>query len=112
MSVLTLLNNVKESNIYKLTYDNKPVGLRIKYFNTITAKFDYYDFELDTIGSSQELRDYINSIQKDLLCIPLKEMNGLLISEEEIKNNIVISEFKDTNQAKDIIQKIKLIREV
>lgn len=111
MSILSLLNNIQECNIFKLIYNNKPIGLRAKIFDLDSKTFNYYDFELATVGVDSSIKDYINKVQKDLMSIELIEYNGLLISQDELNNNIVIQEFKDSNQAIEIINRIRKIKE-
>ena len=51
MTLTEKLNYVKQSELYKLAYNGKVLGLRVKIFNSETEKFNYYDFELDLIKS-------------------------------------------------------------
>lgn len=111
MSILSLLNNVQESNLYKLIYKNKPIGLRAKIFDLSTNSFIYYDFELATVGVDSSVKDYINRVHKDLIPIELIEHGDLLVSKEELSNNIVIKEFKDSAQAIEIVNKIRKLKE-
>jgi hypothetical protein len=111
MSILSLLGSIQESNLYKLMYKNKPIGLRAKIFDLATNTFSYYDFELEIVGVDNDIKSYINSIHKDLSCIELIDKGNLLISQEELSNNIVIQEFKDSAQAIEIINKIRKLKE-
>lgn len=107
MTLAEKLNLIKQSELYKLSYNGKVLGLRVKIFNSETEKFNYYDFELDLI-KSKELVDLVKGLH-GMKSIALKKQNDLLLSGAEINNNVVIQEFKDTGVAEDVLFKLKLI---
>lgn len=107
MTLAEKLNLIKQSELYKLSYNGKVLGLRVKIFNSETEKFNYYDFELDLI-KSKELVDFVKGLH-GMKSIALKKQNDLLLSGAEINNNVVIQEFKDSGVAEDVLFKLKLI---
>lgn len=107
MTLAEKLNMIKQSELYKLSYNGKVLGLRVKIFNSETEKFNYYDFELDLI-KSKELVDFVKGLH-GMKSIALKKQNDLLLSGAEINNNVVIQEFKDSGVAEDVLFKLKLI---
>lgn len=107
MTLVEKLNLVKQSELYKLAYNSKVLGLRVKIFNSETEKFNYYDFELDLI-KSKELVDFVKGLH-GMKSIALKKQNDLLLSGAEINNHVVIQEFKDSGVAEDVLFKLKLI---
>lgn len=107
MTLVEKLNLIKQSELYKLSYNGKVLGLRVKIFNSETEKFNYYDFELDLI-KSKELVDFVKGLH-GMKSIALKKQNDLLLSGAEINNNVVIQEFKDSGVAEDVLSKLKLI---
>lgn len=107
MTLTEKLNLIKQSELYKLSYNGKVLGLRVKIFNSETEKFNYYDFELDLI-KSKELVDFVKGLH-GMKSIALKKQNDLLLSGAEINNNVVIQEFKDSGVAEDVLFKLKLI---
>lgn len=107
MTLVEKLNLIKQSELYKLAYNGKVLGLRVKIFNSETEKFNYYDFELDLI-KSKELVDFVKGLH-GMKSIALKKQNDLLLSGAEINNNVVIQEFKDSGVAEDVLFKLKLI---
>lgn len=107
MTLAEKLNLIKQSELYKLAYNGKVLGLRVKIFNSETEKFNYYDFELDLI-KSKELVDFVKGLH-GMKSIALKKQNDLLLSGAEINNNVVIQEFKDSGVAEDVLFKLKLI---
>lgn len=109
MTLAEKLNLIKQSELYKLSYNGKVLGLRVKIFNSETEKFNYYDFELDLI-KSKELVDFVKGLH-GMKSIALKKQNDLLLSGAELNNNIVIQEFKDSGVAEDVLFKLKLIYE-
>lgn len=109
MTLAEKLNLIKQSELYKLAYNGKVLGLRVKIFNSETEKFNYYDFELDLI-KSKDLIEFVKSLH-GMKSIALKMQNDLLLSGAEINNNVVIQEFKDTGVAEDVLSKLRLIYE-
>lgn len=107
MTLAEKLNLIKQSELYKLSYNGKVLGLRVKIFNSETEKFNYYDFELDLI-KSKDLVDFVKGLH-GMKSIALKKQNDLLLSGAEINNNVVIQEFKDPGVAEDVLFKLKLI---
>lgn len=107
MTLAEKLNLIKQSELYKLSYNGKVLGLRVRIFNSETEKFNYYDFELDLI-KSKELVDFVKGLH-GMKSIALKKQNDLLLSGAEINNNVVIQEFKDSGVAEDVLFKLKLI---
>lgn len=107
MTLAEKLNLIKQSELYKLSYNGKVLGLRVKIFNSETEKFNYYDFELDLI-KSKELVDFVKRLH-GMKSIALKKQNDLLLSGAELNNNVVIQEFKDPGVAEDVLFKLKLI---
>lgn len=107
MTLVEKLSLIKQSELYKLSYNGKVLGLRVKIFNSETEKFNYYDFELDLI-KSKELVDFVKGLH-GMKSIALKKQNDLLLSGAELNNNVVIQEFKDPGVAEDVLFKLKLI---
>lgn len=111
MSALKILDNVKSCAIYKLRYNNKIVGLRVKHYDIIGNKFDYYDFELGTVGSNKDMKDFINSIHSSLESIDLIDYNNVLASKKEIAGLVSVQEFKDTNSALKVLSSVRCLYE-
>lgn len=97
----------KESEIYKLVFENSVLGLRVKCFNVNTDKFEYYDFSLDII-KNKEIIDFLNGI-KGMKSIALIRKDGLLLSGAELNNNLVIQEFEDTGVAEQVLNKVRIV---
>lgn len=110
MTLREKLDKIKESEIFKLVYNGKVLGLRVKSFNVVTDKFDYYDFELSII-TNQNVINFIRSI-KDMKSVELiRTGNGLLISESEQKQGVVVGEFEDESDAIRVLQQFIRIYE-
>ena len=107
MTLKEILNNVKQSEIYKLTADGKILGLRVKYFNVNTYMFEYYDFELDVV-KNRDLVAFVKGIV-NMKSIQLHQHGNLLMSEAEIHNNLVIQELEDTAAIEKVLSEIKMI---
>ena len=107
MTIREILDKTKESEIFKLTYNNQILGLRVKRFNVNTCKFEYYDFELDVV-KNRDIIAFVKGIV-NMKSIPLHQHNNLLMSEAEIHNNLVIQEFEDTAAAEKVLSEIEMI---
>lgn len=103
MTLRETLDNLKKSEIYKLVFEGHILGLRVKTYNIDKGCFNYYDFETSII-SNQGVKDFINSINKQMKSIELQRYNGLLMSKDEVENGITIMEFEDEAQASLILQ--------
>lgn len=111
MSILVKLNNLESSTIYKLQFNGKIVGLRVKYFNLELNQFLYYDFELSYI-KRQDLQDYLNKHSKDFEVLEMKQYNGVVCTENEIDGTIKVQEFKDEQSAGAILDSVIKVMEV
>lgn len=109
MTLRQKLDNILTAEIYKLTFNTKVVGLRVKLFNLSTGEFEYYDFTLQTVSGNQHMRDFVNSIQKGLSCIELQECNGVFASQEEISGVIIVREFKDEVNAVSVLSQVEKV---
>lgn len=107
MTIRETLIKVKESEIFKLTFNGQILGLRVKRFNVNTSKFEYYDFELDVIKDIKII-NFVKGIV-NMKSIPLRQHHNLLMSEAEIHNNLIIQEFEDTAAAEKVLSEIELI---
>jgi hypothetical protein len=103
MQLRDKLNNIKESEIYKLVYEGEVIGLRVKSFDVNYDRFNYYDFELSLI-KDQHVINFINSI-KDMGTIELKQTGtGLLMSDMEIKQKVIVGEFESEADAVAVLR--------
>lgn len=107
MTLTEKLECIKQSELYKLSFEGKVLGLRVKIYNSEIEKFNYYDFELELI-KSKELVDFVKGLQC-MKSITLKRQNGMLLSGAELNNNIVIQEFEDSGVAESVLYKLKMI---
>ena len=111
MTLREKLENINKSEIIKLMYDGKVLGLRVKVFNVNTDVFEYYDFTLNTISGNQSVKNFINSLQNNMNSVDLIEHNGILASNEEINGSIIVKEFKTEHDAIRVLSQVKTILE-
>lgn len=102
MSILNELNNLESSTIYKLKYNGKILGFRVKYYSIESKSFNYYDFELQYV-KRQDLRDYLNKSYKDFQSLELINNNGVACTQDEIDGKVSVFEFKDEKSAESIL---------
>lgn len=99
MTLRQKLDNVESSEIFKLVFEGKILGLRIKFFNVNTEVFEYYDFNTSII-SHQDVKNFLNKIASNMKSLELiRTGNGLLMTDDEINNHTVIGEFENESNA-------------
>ena len=110
MSLSQVISDLKKSEIYSLVFDGKPLGFRVKLYDVDIRQFKYYDFNIETIGENAELKDYINSNYKNFKKLSLtKQPDGNYLTQDEIDGSAIVENFKDTNQAYELISKVMKI---
>ena len=101
---------LEKSEIYILSKDKAVLGFRLKLFDLDTDKFMYYDFDIDLVTRPKD-KEFINSLAKRLerMELHLDGTTGLLVTDYEVKNNIIIQSFEDEsalNRALDIMERV------
>ena len=112
MSLSSVIASLKQSKIYSAKFNGEIVGFRVKIFDVDTRQFNYYDFDKSTVAGSEDLKNYINNNYKSFDTVTLILHNGSYCSQEEINGQIVANNFKDTNQAIEIIGKVIKINQL
>lgn len=110
MSILDKLGKLEESTIYKLQYNGKIVGFRVKYYRIEIDSFEYYDFEISYVKSTS-LRDYLNKHSKEFETLSLVEHNGLACTKDEIDGAISVKEFKDESNSEKVLNAVISVME-
>lgn len=109
MSLTEVKNNFKKSGFTALYKDNKLMAFRAKLFDEPTRTFNYYDFTLDMLNA--ENKEYIKSVMNTLPKAKLVSNGaGLLVTKEEMENNVIVQEIKDNTQVDNIVKRIQDIR--
>ena len=62
MLLFEKLGYIKQSELYKLTYNGSVLGLRVKLYDSESEKFGYCDFSLDLI-KNKDLLDYFKGLK-------------------------------------------------
>lgn len=111
MTLAEKLGMLKESELFKLVFEGRVLGLRVKIYNVNSDKFEYYDFEAELLHDKQMIR-FVNSVQKTLGTIALRrDGNGSLVSDEELKGGIKIAEFENEADAVRVLSQLQKIYE-
>lgn len=110
MTLREKLDKLKLSEIYKLKYDGKVVGLRVKVYNVSSDNYDYYDFSLSII-ENESIKKFINSIESGLNSINLVQSGDLLITKEELNGSISVMEFKSEREAVSVLNAVVYVYE-
>lgn len=109
MSLVRKIEHIKESEIFKLVFDGKVLGLRTKMASLSDDSFSYHDFTLEMV-EDKALQDFVKHIQKDMRSIKLyRDGAGLLVSEDEVKNKLTVQEF-ETPEA--VYKELSIMREI
>lgn len=93
MTLSEKIQHIRQSEISKLVFDGKVLGLRIKIFNAETESFEYGDFELETITDNR-LIGFVKGI-RGMNSIELHRKDGLLVSDIEETNGVVVDNITD-----------------
>lgn len=112
MTLREKLDNIKQAEIFKLIFEGKVVGLRVKSYNVNFDTFEYYDFTLKTISGNQAVKDFVNGLQSRMSCVELIEHGDIFASREEIDGSITVKEFKTEREALHVLGQVKQILEV
>ncbi len=107
MRITEILDSVKKSEVFALTYEGKVLGLRVKYFDVNTLDFCFYDFRLRLVSGDTVLRDFIESHQKEFTKVALIEKDGILASQAELDGRITANEFESENDAIATLRRVK-----
>lgn len=111
MSILAHLSKLEESTVYKLQFNGRVVGFRVKYYSLESKDFHYYDFEISYV-KRQDLRDYLNQHSREFKFLELISYNGLACTQDEIDGRISVQEFKDEVSAEAVLDSvIKILNE-
>lgn len=110
MTLAEKVAKIKESELYKLVFEGKVLGLRVKFFDSNTDTMLYYDFELDTVRENKGVVHFVNSIKETMASIQLhRNGSGLLVSDDEEKLGIIIQEFENEADAVRILEPLSKI---
>lgn len=110
MTLVERLEQVKASELFKLTFEGKVLGLRAKFFNVNDEKFEYYDFELSVVRK-KDIIQFVKSIKNMRSIQLMRNGSGLLVSEDEVRNNLIIGEFETEADALRVLEPMKAIYE-
>lgn len=112
MTLAEKLTHIRESELFKLDFEGRTLGLRVKFFNANADKFEYYDFELETISKNKEIVTFVKSIKNMRSIVLHRDGKGLLVSDEEVKNNLIIQEFESEADAVRVLEPLRKIYEL
>lgn len=106
MTLRDKLAMITGSELMILINKNKPIGMRAKLYNTNIEKYEYYDFVLSDI-KDESMREYINAHKNLFENVELVSNGaGLLVSLQEVKGDIVVSELKNPEDINGILEKV------
>lgn len=108
MGLKAVVDKLKESCVFRLEYEGRFVGLRVKWYNVGVSCFEYYDFTLRTVQNNHEVRDFVNGNYQSFGVVKLLEHGDLYMSEDEIAGRIVVQEFKDEESAVAVLRPLML----
>lgn len=108
MTLTEKIAKLKESELIKLVFNGKTLGLRVKFFSLEHERFLYYDFSLDTVKDA-EMRNFVKSVKNMRSAELHRDGAGLLVTDDEIKHKIIIQEFESEE---DTARILRLLSEV
>lgn len=93
MGIRALLDKFKQSEIYKLVYNNEVLGLRVKLYNKDCDIFLYYDFDIDYVRSNEAVVNFLLTHQDKFSTIMLRANGADLTSDAELSGEVQVKEF-------------------
>lgn len=114
MKISEKIAKIKQSEIFKVYFNDSLVGFRVKQYDFVNDKFLYYDFVLKMVSSNEEIKSYINKNQRKFRSLKLIPHGGIYATQDEIDGKIVVSELKDEMKAMSVILpviKVYMIKE-
>ena len=109
LTLVEILEMIKESKIYLLKYQGKVLGLRVKIYNKDTTDYDFYDIGLEVVSNNQEVKDFVNKTQKSFGIMDLISYNGGLATEDEISGKVQVRSFPSTEEAVAVLTKLMAV---
>ena len=118
MSIKKYYASVCKSCLYTLTLDGKIVGMRAKVFDKGTNDFSYNDFSTSLI-KDKEVQNFLRENKAKFTALHLvenvstvdngdgtKTVTTVMVTEEEIKSQLQVKEFKTAEEAESILKEI------
>lgn len=109
MSILAEMSRREESSFILLVYKDpvknsiKPMGIRLKLYSLESGTFDFYDFALEHVKNKYH-RNFLNKLSKSLPQTFLIQNGDMLCTQDEIDNNVVVSEVKSEEDVAKAIE--------
>lgn len=103
MKISEKIAKIKQSEIFKVYFNNNLIGFRVKQYDFNNDRFLYYDFVLKMVASNAEIKNYINQNQRKFRRLDLIQYKNIYATQEEIDGKIVVSELKDEASAMNAI---------
>ena len=107
MSLTTLLQNIKNTRVYRLVYDGRVLAVRVAMYNVKLEKMEYFDFTLKHITDATLSNNLAN-----FPALPLLHENGLYFTKEEKEYNTRIQELTDDTEINALLEKAMNIVEL
>ena len=112
MTIREKLNLIKQTQIYRLVYENDLRGFRLSMYNADTESLEYYDFIIEMIND-ENIMKYLQDNLNDLPVLKLINNGDYLETENERNKKIKVKEFLDDNQVNDYTKRaIEILKEV
>lgn len=111
MKIAELVDKSLQQGIYKLILNGRVLGFRVKIYNSGMDSFQYFDFDIDLVKSSNNVYRFLQGNQSKFECLPLKEYNGRYYTSEELRNSISVAEFTNSTDAVKALARIHMLYE-
>lgn len=118
MSIKKFYESICTSELFCLTLNGSIVGMRAKVYNRERLDYDYYDFATSLI-SDNNIKSFLKSNRAKFSSLPLVSsqteksnpdgtitVTTLMMTEDEIKNNRKILEFKTKEEAEKVLNEV------
>lgn len=105
MSILAEFKKLTQAKIGQLIYNNEIIAYRVSLYDIDKRKFTLNDFYLDIV-EDKEILKFIEDNKSQIGKIKLELKNGVLVTQEELNQNVAINEIENKSDAENILRKV------
>lgn len=109
MKLSEIAEKAKGSKIWRLLYNRKVLGFRVKSYNVAKDCYEYYDFDIDIVKNIPEYLQFFKDNNSKLEYYTLKSVNGRLYTESELKGEYEASEITTKEETVNVLRPVILL---
>lgn len=110
MKLREIFDSIRKSEIIRLTYQQKFIGLRVYCFDPDIENFKVYDFDKKYVKDKQ-LQNFLTNNMQAFRGQELIPYNNSFMTQDEIDGAVEVLELKDAAETEKILDKVKRVFE-